>query len=102
VNFQDEVGAMSQVSLIMVQFLNWVAERPRSYADAMDAWKTSCPRLSVWEDATLDGLVKLERGPGGTATVRLTSLGRAALREHAAGIAAAVASAAIPGGYFKN
>jgi hypothetical protein len=39
------------------QLLEWIAERPRSYADVLDAWRTSCPRLSIWEDACIDGLV---------------------------------------------
>ena len=67
------------VSLIMVQFLNWVAEREPSYAEAMEAWRTSCPRLSVWEDATLDGLVRLQADADGRSLVRLTARGRAAL-----------------------
>jgi hypothetical protein len=61
----------------MLQFLAWVADRPRSYTDAMDAWRTSCPRLSVWEDAILEGLVQLENG--GSRAVSLTRRGRAAL-----------------------
>ena len=66
-------------SLITVQFLTWLAERPRSYAEVMEAWRTSCPRLSVWEDASIDGLVRLE--DGGTETmVRLTPRGEAVLR----------------------
>ena len=35
-------------SLLMVEFLDWVAFRPRTYADAMEAWRSSCPRLTVW------------------------------------------------------
>ena len=66
-------------SLIMLQFLTWVAERPRSYAEAMDAWRTSCPRLSVWEDATLAGLVRRAAAADGRTLVRLTARGRAAL-----------------------
>lgn len=66
-------------SLIMVQFLAWVADRPRSYAETMDAWRTSCPRLSVWEDAVIADLVRLE-GDGGRA-VKLTERGAAVLRQ---------------------
>lgn len=64
-------------SLATLQFLAWVAERPRSYAAVMEAWRSTCPRLSVWEDACLDGLVAI----GGTAEriVVLTARGRAAL-----------------------
>lgn len=60
-----------------LQFLAWVAERPRRRADVMDAWRSSCPRLSVWEDATSDGLVRLD-GVDRLAVV-LTPLGRAVL-----------------------
>ena len=70
---------MSAPSLIMVQFLTWVAERLRSYAEAMDAWRTSCPRLSVWEDASLDGLVRLATDADGRTVVLLTARGRAVL-----------------------
>ncbi len=41
------------------QFLAWVAEAPRSYADA-EAWRRSCPHLSIWEDSISDGLVRVE------------------------------------------
>jgi hypothetical protein len=43
----------------LLQFLAWVVDRPRTYAETMEAWRTSCPRLSAWEDATTDGLVDI-------------------------------------------
>ena len=46
--------------LLMIQFLHWVVERPRTYADVMEAWRTSCPRMSIWEDAQADGLVQVD------------------------------------------
>jgi hypothetical protein len=61
---------------LMQQFLAWVDEAPRSYADA-EAWRRSCPHLSIWEDAIADGLVRFENG--GTrdgARLMLTPLGR--------------------------
>lgn len=42
-------------------FLAWVAEAERSYADA-EAWRRSCPHLSIWEDAIADGLIRFENG----------------------------------------
>jgi len=66
-------------SLIMMQFLSWVGDRPRSYAETMDAWRTSCPRLSVWEDAVIADLVRLEGE--GSRSVRLTQRGAAILRQ---------------------
>ena len=77
-------------ALLLLQFLAWVAARPRGYAETMEAWRTSCPRLQVWEDATADGLVRLEAGVGttqGGTRVALTEAGRAALAA-AAGTAA--------------
>jgi hypothetical protein len=62
----------------MIQFLSWVADRPRSYAQTMEAWRTSCPRLSVWEDAVIADLVRLDEG--GRA-VKLTARGAAVLRQ---------------------
>ncbi|HEX2216755.1 MAG TPA: hypothetical protein VHG27_08720 [Xanthobacteraceae bacterium] len=46
---------------LTLQFLAWVAERPRPYGETMEAWRTSCPRLSIWEDAVRDSLVALDR-----------------------------------------
>jgi hypothetical protein len=63
------------LDLLTLQFLVWVAERPRSYTETMEAWRTSCPRLPVWEDATSEGLVQRQSGN----LVVLTDRGRAAL-----------------------
>jgi hypothetical protein len=62
------------VSLLLLQFLGWVASRPRTHAEAMDAWKTSCPRQSVWEDALIEGLIQVRQ-----AEVTLTQRGQAIL-----------------------
>ena len=61
-----------------LELLAWVASRPRTYAEAMDAWRTHCPRLTVWEDAVLAGLVRVVREPDGS-RVELREAGRAAL-----------------------
>ena len=44
--------------------LKWTALRPREYAEVMVSWRTPCPRLSIWEDACLTGLVACETGTG--------------------------------------
>ena len=64
-----------------LQLLRWVAERPRTYAETMDAWRSTCPRLSVWEDALGDDLVRLEYGTRGLSECRvlLTTRGQAVL-----------------------
>ena len=66
---------------LRLQFLAWVAEAPRSYAQAMDAWRSTCPRLSIWEDAILDGLVAFDGAETrDRSRVALTAKGRALLR----------------------
>jgi len=59
--------------------LAWVAEEPRTHADA-EAWRRSCPHLSVWEDAIADGLIRFRNGSGMQgARLVLTAQGRARL-----------------------
>jgi hypothetical protein len=63
------------------QFLAWVDEAPRSYADA-EAWRRSCPHLSIWEDAISDGLVRFRNGSGmQQSQLMLTPRGRAVLKK---------------------
>ncbi len=64
------------VSALTLQFLEWVESGRRSRADLMETWRSSCPRLSIWEDAVLDGLV---RYASGGRVIELTPSGRAAL-----------------------
>jgi hypothetical protein len=73
------------LDLNTVQFLAWVAGGRRTYEEAMEAWRSTCPRLSAWEDALGDGLISLENagaGPAGQCKVVLTPRGRAALNEN--------------------
>jgi hypothetical protein len=53
---------MPTVTAPTVQLLEWIAEQSRSYAETIEVWKTSCPRLTVWEDALADDLVRINRG----------------------------------------
>ena len=36
-------------------FLQWLERQPRTHV--MESWRTSCPRLPVWEEATDNGYV---------------------------------------------
>lgn len=59
------------------QLLEWVAAAPRTYAEALACWHSSCPRHTIWEDALAQGLVD---APGtGASPLRLTDAGRALL-----------------------
>jgi hypothetical protein len=70
---------------LVLQLLEWIAARPRTYRETMDAWRTSCPRMPVWEDAVVAGLVEIVAGggEGGAPVVALTATGRAALASRA-------------------
>ncbi|HUH83332.1 MAG TPA: hypothetical protein VLX85_01915 [Stellaceae bacterium] len=64
--------------LITVEFLKWVASRPRTYADVQAAWRSTCPFTCAWEDALAEELVTLAGGDGrAPAAVVLTAAGRA-------------------------
>ena len=62
------------VEALIFELLRWLAQRERGYEEVMDAWRTSCPRLPVWEDANDRGLVMREE-VNGRCIVRITSLG---------------------------
>ena len=66
---------------LVFAFLAWIAERPRTYEETMEAWRTSCPRMPVWEDALENQLVRfVENGAGlRLQVVELTHEGRSLL-----------------------
>jgi D-3-phosphoglycerate dehydrogenase len=68
------------VEALVLDLLEWLSLRDRSYEETMDAWRTSCPRLPVWEDANDLGLITIERRDG-LSSVRLTPAGLDLLRK---------------------
>jgi hypothetical protein len=60
---------------LLLDLVEWVAREARPYDDVMEAWRTSCPRFPVWEDATDMGLVVRDYEAGRGAMVRVTSAG---------------------------
>jgi len=62
---------------LILDLVAWIAKEPREYAEVMEAWRTSCPRLPIWEEANVRGLITRELGAGGVAMVRVTDAGRA-------------------------
>jgi hypothetical protein len=59
----------------------WVAPAPRPYGEVIEAWRTNCPRLTVWEDAVEGGFVVLTPAPAGELLVVATDRGRALLTQ---------------------
>ncbi|MEM9028992.1 MAG: hypothetical protein AAGC70_11545 [Pseudomonadota bacterium] len=65
---------------LLRDFVGWLAREPRPYAEAIEAWRTSCPRLTVWEDAAERGFVERRYTDDGV-YVFATEAGLAFLRE---------------------
>ena len=72
----DPTSALTQ------QLLEWISEKPRTYAEVLDAWRTTCPRLSIWEDACIDDLIKYD--PEGDRIVSVSPKGHALLNSRLA------------------
>jgi hypothetical protein len=60
---------------LVLDFVEWIAAGPRRYSEVMEAWKTSCPRLTIWEDALDQGLVQRCRIDG-QLSIEVTEAGR--------------------------
>jgi hypothetical protein len=63
------------VEPLILDLLEWIGPTPRPYAEVMDAWRTSCPRLPVWEEANARGFVTREHRPGVGAFIAVSQEG---------------------------
>jgi len=69
-----------RVAAPTLELLEWVTARTRTYDDVREAWRSNCPRTSVWDDAVTEGLVRIDRqADAGAGAVVLTPRGREAL-----------------------
>ncbi len=66
---------------LVLDLVEWVGLRPRPYAEVMEAWRTSCPRLAIWEDALELGYVASGHRDDGATMVSITQTGRELLRK---------------------
>ena len=64
---------------LILDFLEWLAVKPRPYTEVMETWRTSCPRFPIWEDVLDAGYVVRRRDGGGAMLVDLTVSGRSFL-----------------------
>jgi hypothetical protein len=72
------------VDALVIDLLEWIGPQSKSYTDVMDAWRTSCPRLPVWEEANARGYITQDRSPNGGAMVSVSALGKTLLIERQA------------------
>ena len=70
------------VDALVLDLVEWVAHGERSYTEVMEAWRTSCPRLPVWEDANHRGFIASHHEDGAGIVVTVTPLGRDFLDRH--------------------
>jgi D-3-phosphoglycerate dehydrogenase len=70
------------VEALILDLLEWLRHAPRPYLEVMDAWRTSCPRLPVWEEANERGLIERRRVTGSGELVSMSPKGRAHLRQN--------------------
>ena len=70
------------VEALILDLLEWVGPGPRPYDEVMEAWRTSCPRLPVWEEANERGFLAREHAAGRGTLIRVTPTGAAHLRRH--------------------
>jgi hypothetical protein len=67
---------------LVLDLVEWIGREPRLYAEVIEAWRTSCPRLTIWEDAVDRGYVARRSGVGQTVHVAITAAGEKFLREN--------------------
>jgi hypothetical protein len=64
------------VDALILDLLEWIGPGERPYAEVMDAWRTSCPRLPVWEDANARGYLARRLVAGRGELISVSEAGR--------------------------
>ena len=76
------------VEPLVLDLLEWIGREPRPYSEVIEVWRTSCPRLPVWEEANTRGFVERRHSVGTEPRVQVSPSGFAFLRAHRAAAAA--------------
>jgi hypothetical protein len=79
-----ETTLADPVEALILDLLEWIGPAARPYAEVMDAWRTSCPRLPIWEDATDRDFVSRDYEEGRGELISVTALGHEHLAKHRA------------------
>jgi hypothetical protein len=70
------------VDNLILDLLEWLGTNPRPYDEVLDAWRTSCPRLPVWEEANSRGFIDRQGGLGIERSISVSQVGAHFLRMH--------------------
>jgi D-3-phosphoglycerate dehydrogenase len=68
------------VDHLILDLLEWMGTTPRPYAEVLEAWRTSCPRLPVWEEAHRRGYIERHYSAGIGQSVSVSESGSEHLR----------------------
>jgi hypothetical protein len=63
------------VDALILDLLEWIGPNARPYREVIEAWRTSCPRLPVWEEAIARGFIEHHHSLGSEATVSVSAAG---------------------------
>jgi hypothetical protein len=70
----------SAVDALLIDLLEWLSNGPQLYDDVLEGWRTSCPRLPVWEEANDRAFIEQYFVRGQGRFVKVTSTGTDYLR----------------------
>jgi D-3-phosphoglycerate dehydrogenase / 2-oxoglutarate reductase len=76
----------STLDALVLDLIEFIGSNSRSYIEVIEAWRTSCPRLPVWEEANERGFIARSHDPGHEAVVSVTPLGKEFLRKSRPGV----------------
>lgn len=77
-----EMSMPDSVDALVIDLLEWIGPRGRPYAEVIEAWRTSCPRLPVWEEANARGYIIREHLDGAGTVIAISATGLAVLQQH--------------------
>ena len=77
------------VDALVLDLLEWVGSGRRPYAETMEVWRTSCPRLPVWEEANARGFLMQVHEPEAGTFVSVSAKGLEYLRRRRSSTSAA-------------
>ncbi len=70
------------IDALVLDLVEWIGREPRPYSEVIETWRTSCPRLTIWEDAVDRGYVARRSVAGQGVHVAITASGEKFLRQH--------------------
>ena len=75
-------GVSRPVDDLVLDLIEWMGAAPRPYDEVLQVWRTSCPRLPVWEEANERGFIRHDREPGRGRLLSVSPAGADHLRRH--------------------